>query len=410
MEHHSLQPEALRRFLLGTASPQEKREIARHLLAGCQPCRQFLRRSLAPLPATVPLIGVSYDSVFERVEGAIARISEETDEVSRLLFDISAHPGPRQALMVGHQARFWTTPFCDLVLDRSQQARFSDPAVMKHFAHLATLVAGKLDRKQGNESQIREYRVRSWSILANALRVSGDLNSADRALLQARQHLGKDRDALGLKADLLSHLSSLRFDQRRFQESLASSREDISIRRDLHLPVKVAQALVSQAMSLGEAGFPLQALEVLAEAEPLAKTARDIRLSFIIQHNRVRFTLLSGELPEAQRLHRAMEPLHQQISDPLIQVRTVWLGAEILSAADQRHESLDLLQSVRGRFLDYGNTYEAAYPGLEAADLLIKLGRKNEARRLAAAALREFGARGIQRDYLAALILLRQAS
>lgn len=410
MEHHSVPDQALRRFLLGTASHQEKREIARHLLAGCQSCRQFLRRSLAPLPATIPLIGVSYDSVFERVEGTIARITEELDEVSRLLFDISAHPGPRQALMVSHHARFWTTPFCDLLLDRSQKARFNDPAVMMHFARLATLVAGKLDQKQGNERQIREYRVRSWTTLANALRVSGDLNSADRALLQARQQLGEDRSSLGVKADLLSHLSSLRFDQRRFQEALASSREDISIRRDLHLPVEVARAFVSQALSLGEGGFPLQALEMLAEAEPLAKTARDVRLSLIIQHNRARFTLLSGEPAEAQRLHRAMEPLHEQVADPLIQVKTIWLEAQILAATDQLHESFDLFGSVRGRFLDYGNTYEAAHAGLEAAALSIKLGRKIEARRLAAAAMREFGARGIKRDYLAALILLRQAS
>jgi hypothetical protein len=80
------------------------------------------------------------------------------------------------------------------------------------------------------------------------------------------------------------------------------------------------------------------------------------------------------------------------------------------SANGATRAALDLLRATQQHYLEQDSPLEAASAGLEMAVVLARLGRKQEVRRLAAAALREFGVRGIQHDYLAALILLRQAS
>jgi hypothetical protein len=42
------EPDTVRRFVAGTASRQECREIVRHLLAGCVRCAALLREDLFP--------------------------------------------------------------------------------------------------------------------------------------------------------------------------------------------------------------------------------------------------------------------------------------------------------------------------------------------------------------------------
>jgi len=164
------------------------------------------------------------------------------------------------------------------------------------------------------------------------------------------------------------------------------------------------------ATALFEGGRANEALDILREAETTMQASESPRLKLIIRHNYIRFHLDDGKPELAHQLFSDLQPRYREIEEPLIQAKTWWLNALILSALGQPSDASDLLNAAHQHFLDQKIPLEAAYIGLDRAVVLAKLGRKQEVRRLAAAALREFGARGIQRDYLAALILLRQAS
>ncbi len=162
--------------------------------------------------------------------------------------------------------------------------------------------------------------------------------------------------------------------------------------------------------ALCEGGRPGEALGILREAEMALRATDNPRLNLIIRHNYIRFHLDDGKPELAYQLFSDLQPSYQEIAEPLIQAKTWWLNASILSALGHPEDASDLLNEALQHFLAQESPLEAAYVGLDCAVVLSRLGRKQEVRRLAAAALREFGARGIQRDYLAALILLRQAS
>ena len=63
-------PEELRRFLAGTATQEERKRVAVHLLRGCQSCALILRGILRPEPSPEG----AYDEVllrFARQQGQI---------------------------------------------------------------------------------------------------------------------------------------------------------------------------------------------------------------------------------------------------------------------------------------------------------------------------------------------------
>lgn len=410
MAAHSLPPEALRRFLAGTAGPGERKEIGRHLLQGCKVCRAFCRQLLGAQTHSLPSIGPSYDEAFEKAQQVVAQGLEVLEEPRRLLFELASHPFTRQEMLVRYHRRYWTYPFFEFLVRESYAERFSDLRQMQRLARLAVLVAQSLGRSPEGAEEGSASLVRAWLALGNALRVAGNLKGAEESLLRARRGIDSRPESLGLRADLLSHFSSLRCDQRRLDDAMVIGREDIAIRRDCYSPEDVARSLMRYSTALCEGGRPGEALGILREAEMALRATDNPRLNLIIRHNYIRFHLDDGKPELAYQLFSDLQPSYQEIAEPLIQAKTWWLNASILSALGHPEDASDLLNEALQHFLAQESPLEAAYVGLDCAVVLSRLGRKQEVRRLAAAALREFGARGIQRDYLAALILLRQAS
>ena len=71
LEHEGL--ESFRNLLHGEASREEARAIVRHLLAGCGHCRSRAERVYEEERNPSHL---SYDAVFERIEGLLAELEE----------------------------------------------------------------------------------------------------------------------------------------------------------------------------------------------------------------------------------------------------------------------------------------------------------------------------------------------
>jgi hypothetical protein len=53
-----LSQDVMERFVEGVATPAERRQVVRHLVSGCVPCREGLRRLMEPmLKPWVPKLG-----------------------------------------------------------------------------------------------------------------------------------------------------------------------------------------------------------------------------------------------------------------------------------------------------------------------------------------------------------------
>jgi tetratricopeptide (TPR) repeat protein len=409
MTGHTLPPEALQRFLAGTAGPGERKEITQHLFQGCKVCRTFFRKLVDPDSHALPSIGPSYDQAFEKARQVIRGLGD-LEEPRRMLLELTSHPFSRQEMLVRYQRRYWTTSFFELLVRESSKERFSDLGEMQRLARLAVLVAERLGKTLGDPEEASAYRARAWMVLGNALRISGNLNGADQSLLRAKRRIESSSEHLALRAELLSLFSSLRRDQCRLEDALEMGRQEIALRRTLYSPEDVIRSLMTYAVGLSEGGRFTEAIGILREAETTLGATESPWLALMIRHNSICYLVDGGAPDLAYQLFSDLPPNYREIEEPLIRVKTWWLKAKILAALDEPGDALDLLRATQQHFLEQESPLAAASAGLEMAVVLAKLGRKREVRRVAAAALREFGVRGIQRDYLAALILLRQAS
>lgn len=300
---------------------------------------------------------------------------------------------------------------CDELIERCYGARFQDAGRMLHQATLAVLVAeGLTTNRRLPPVQVTDQRARAWAAFGNSLRVGGDLNAADQALTVAAFHLRDSSGGVLLQAEVLAKLSSLRYDQRRFDESFSLAAELARIWRKRRDTRELCRALVKQAIAAGEAGSPQEALTILDEAEDLVDSDEDPQLFLLVRHNKVHFLIAAGQLDVVQELHSTIAPLYETDTDPLLRLKGRWLTGQILSATGEVEEAAELLSSVRNAFLERNNEYEAALVALGLADACAKLGRRHETRALAREAFRVLRERRVGRDALASLILLESAS
>jgi len=417
MKDNEISQEVLDRFASRTATSAERRMVVRHLIEGCGRCRMYLKQWL-PLYQNQSLVEISeeldqrYDAVFDRaLTRALSAVHTNPQGLSparKFLAELEAHPPKRQETLVLNLPRYWTADLCKLLIDGSHQARFSDIALMRHQAKLALIVAQHLAGRV-DECVVSDCLTRAWMAVGNSLRVSGDLNAAGKAFADAQAYLATGSGDSTLRARFLSQLASLRFDQRRFDESLALLGETAEIWRNLHNSREVTLALIQQAMATGEGGKPRAAVRLLVEAGRLVDSSGDPKLALIILHNIVKFQAYGGQSELALRLFVEARALYRQERDPLIRVKELWLEGQILSAQGHLEPAVRLLTEAREGFLSQGNLYEAAIVALDLAAVFAKLGKLQEVRTLARETLQEMQVQGVQREAIAALILLMQA-
>jgi len=389
--------------------------VVRHLLAGCGHCQAQLSHLWPTAPEMDRLADVQdnrYDAAFERaLDRALSAFrSAPGSNARQLQAELDTHSPKSQELLVRNLPRFWSSELCNTMINRSHEARFTNTAVMRQQAQLAVLVSESLSAEPQAPGEVADCRARAWAALGNALRVSGDLNGAESALLTAQGHLKGDNRHRSLYAHVLSQIASLRLDQRRFEDSLSLIQQAIQIWRELGNDRELARTLIKQAIVTGEAGKPRAAMQILRNAGKLLDSSAEPKLALILMQSIIRFYIDGGQSEVALRLYVEARPLYEQESDPLIRIKALWLEGQIMSAERHLEPALKQLSEVREGYLAYGNRYEAAIVSLDLAAVLAKLGRFSEMRALARETVREMEARGVRREAVAALILLQQAA
>jgi len=319
-----------------------------------------------------------------------------------------------QHLHVANNSRFHTLAFLEHSLARARNHWHSSPAEAVRWASVAVTAgekAGPVIAAAYGRPACADTLARACAYLANGHRIAGDLHAADEALAKSQRFLGKGTGTPEVRAEVLSLKSSLRRDERRFQEAALAAFEGASLYEKLgRHETAILTALVG-ALALAEAGAEDQARRTLLRLlARLPSRSRGGRTHFYILQNLAHTSILADRPDEAAALLPEVRELSLQLVDePLTQTRIDWLEARVHGLLGQLRLAEASLRNVRRAFLAAGSPYDAALVSLDLAVLLIENGRRGEAAELARDLAPIFHSRGFHREAMAAGRLVAQA-
>ncbi len=298
--------------------------------------RQILLHSLAVCPECYRVGGYLLDAyragelplMFSAVEADLAR---SRSQAPALWEQLRAYPFEKQCGLIEDIGLYVTWGLCELLARESRTVGLEDPSKAVEMAKLAVLIARRLQPGEPAEEEwLDELCAYAWAYLGNALRVLGELLTAEEAFGEAdrlwERGASEIGDPLGYGPVFLDLKASLRRGQRRFDKALELlDRIVVHYRseefRDLHL---AGRALVKKSYTFDQMVEPERALATLEEAEPLIDRERDPRLFLCVRHNVLWSLTTLGRFADAEPLLPEVEALSKQIGNRLDLIRLRW--------------------------------------------------------------------------------------
>jgi tetratricopeptide (TPR) repeat protein len=303
-------------------------------------------------------------------------------------------------------AEFHTAGFVELLCEESRHAACDSASRALHLASCAAAAASAVPGDAGWRSRLEGY---AGVHRANALRVAGDLISADRAFSRAGElwRAGAGSDPGLLNAARVLHLeASLRREQRRLHEALALLDQALAIDRWGETPT----LLMGKAKALEELGEHEAALALLPRAESQLDREREPRNLFVIRSLQVFNLCHLGRHAEAELALGEQRALATRLGNRLDLLRVDWGRGKVAAGRGRSGEAVDALGRVRAEFMAQGNAYDTALVTLELAEVFAALGRTAEVKALARESAPVFHAQGVHREARRALELFRRAA
>jgi len=301
--------------------------------------------------------------------GEEARISD-LGSVIRLLHELLACSLDRRSALL-REERFQNPGLLVLLLEECQAALPFDPPRADEAFAMATPLFGLLDRDLG--SGLFEAKCHFYSLRGTVRRLLGDYQGAETLFAQAAV-LEVNRPAQGF---LCRRLGLLRWDQGRFAEAAALlyHAADLLLEADYALEASVCLALVG-----------LLALERIdfIEAEGVLKTAiRDLdsrERPWIACEVALGLSLIQsrGNPSESRANRDKARKLYAQISHEQARVGLNWLEGRVALGLSEHERAVQLLESVRRKFLADRWFPEATLATFDLAQALAESGRDDE--------------------------------
>jgi tetratricopeptide (TPR) repeat protein len=400
----------------------EPEEVLDHLIS-CTTCQRRLKVLLQPQAGivadkVVPLerrstLPPDYGPVLDRISWSLRGIESlyqtERSEATKLFSELSQYPTEKRPLLVRNCPRFHTWGLCDLILQRSREQNFQNPALGESLALLALDILDRLDPSCYGLEAIKDLRAKAWAYTANSRRVKGDLRGAEEAFALAFASLKQGSREPMERAVVLDLQASLLRAQRRFHKSLSLLRRATKIFLDLGERHRAGRALIKMSTVHHVAGNPGQAIPLLYQALELIDGAREPRLLLVAWHNLINGLAETRRFMEAQKLLTKARPLYQEFPEHWTHNRYKWVEGMIVLGLGQQDHAESLFLTARNGFLAEGAAYDVALVSLDLASLYAQQGRVTELKRLAEEMVPIFSSRQIHREALAALAFWRQA-
>lgn len=350
------------------------------------------------------------DAALERAGDRLEEIHREIESAAGLLEELAATPAPERPERIRTEVRFHAFKLCDLLLKRSRESWFRDPARAVELAKLAVEIADWLDAGYYGESLVEDERATAWAHLGNAYRIASDLRSAEEALLRAEEHHKRSGEDVLTGAQILSFLASLRTSQGRFEEAVEILNQAVSVyreARDRHLEGK---ALIQKGIASGLGGRPREAIRQIRRGLQRVNVIDEPQLLVSAQHNLIWFLNDSGQHLEASGALEKTRNLYLALGEQTHLIRLRWLEGRIARDLGRLDQAETALREARDGFIERGIGFDAARVSLDLATVYLRQGRTADLKRVAAEMVPVFESRDVHQEALAALLLFRQAA
>ena len=395
MEDNHLSLETLARWLAGELEHRDVLlQVVPHLMASCPVCRDL-------------------GGEIQRLQDQIGHWNEavavvETRETPELAAYLERRPQEERLRLAAENERLHTWGLCQHFLRASREAVFQSPAQAVDWARLAIRLSEHLSEAY-HRDWIRDLQARAYAQLANALRVLGELKGAEHAFFRAEELRRKGSGDPWLEAEVFGLKASLLLDQRRFDEAGRLIDHSLALFRAGADARGAGKALLKKSKLLYMQDDLNQAISFLQQSEPEIAQARDSRLSARARQNLLGYLTLAGRHQEAAELLPETQALLREAAEPLDRIKLRWAEASIAQGLGRPAEAEALYREVRSAFLSLEKSYDADLVSLDLAALLAEQGRTAELKPIAAEIVVAFGARGVDREALASLLLFQQA-
>jgi hypothetical protein len=409
-------------FLTGRLDAAGRQRALDHLHSGCIFCQQHLR-ALAelllgeePWLAAEPLEEDQYDEALAHA-GIVARSfrirwRKEVEKLERTLTLLDQAPGG-----LGDESFPWRQaqalhgwPLCEALLQKSYEARFSDPKRMLNLAQSAVGVAKhiKLERYPW-PGFVADLRAQAFAELSNAYRVNDRLSDAETALSRAKEFLEEGTGDYLLEAQMLDFEASLRTSQRHLKDAIALLDKVYGLHMEAGEFHLAGRALISKGGNAYHQGYAREAADIIQRGLQMLDSKRDPSLELLGQLNKIDSLVAVGEYHRAS-LELLKGGLRMGFADaPLNLLKLRWVEAKIHAGLNRPMKAERVFGTVRQEFMRLGMGYDAALVGLDLVALWLRQGQAAQVRRLAKEVYMTFEDLGLYSEAARALYFLSEA-
>jgi tetratricopeptide (TPR) repeat protein len=294
------------------------------------------------------------------------------------------------------------------LLAKSWSLRYENPGLMVQYATFAVHLSKGFEARRYGRYKVFDLQGRAFGELGNAYRVLDQHNLAADALTQARyllEELGSGDESLLIRLCELE--AALAADRRWFSYAAALLLKVAAFHQRTGDPHLAGRALIQRALYVGYAGNPEEALRLIPEALVLVDKKREPSLVYAAAHNQLLFLIDCGRFREAQIFRLRYSPILARKEGRMNWARLLGLYGRIEAGLGRPDRAEAMFREVKQEFEELNRPYVASIAALDLAAALLTQQRLQEAHEVVIRASQVFSALRIEREALAAVIVLR---
>ena len=413
-------PEILAALLKGGLPEARRRSVLAHLAGGCETCCAEMEPELSILinVGQIPDAPSAEDyAAYDRhISAAIDKALASARDLPRERHEVRKQVG----LLLSDRRRFHDLPktwqrrltswaACEVLLEESFSLRYDEPQAMVYLAELAVAAASLLGASSIGAENLADLRARAWAELGNAYRVAEVLDRSERAFEHASEQQQQGTGAPLLHARICELAAETCGARRAFGEAFRLLDAAFKIYEGEGDPHLAGRALIEKGLYAGYDNDPEEAIRLISQGLKMTEHGRDPKLVFIALHNLIWFKIDLGQFRDARMCILDCQPLYLAEAGRLDRIKLRWAEGRIAAGLGELEKAERALLQARESMEEADLPFKAAMVGLDLAAVWLRQGKRQEVYSLISDLVAAFRRVGVEREALAALLMLREA-